>query len=109
MEGLFQDHLPEFYETLAYHYSQSDNAQKAYEYLKLSGEKAVKNYAYQEAIRFFNEALRMLDAQPESLENKKEKLKVHLVMFVPFVYLGYPEGSLEILPKWGKTRSGVGG
>ncbi len=25
MEGLFQDHLPEFYETLAYHYSQSDN------------------------------------------------------------------------------------
>ena len=25
MEDLFQDHLPEFYETLAYHYSQSDN------------------------------------------------------------------------------------
>lgn len=31
MEGLFHDHLPEFYETLAYHYSLSDNARKASE------------------------------------------------------------------------------
>ncbi len=97
MEGLFQDHLPEFYETLAYHYSQSDNTQKAYEYLKLSGEKAAKNYANNESIGFYKEAIRMLDAQPESLENKKEKLKVHLMMFTPFFYLSYPAGSLEIL------------
>ena len=97
MEGLFQDHLPEFYETLAYHYSQSDNAQKAYEYLKLSGEKAAKNYANNEAIGFYKEAIRMLDAQPESVENKKEKLEVYLMMRTPLMYLGYPEGSLEIL------------
>jgi len=96
MEELLQDHLPEFYETLAYHYSQSDNFQKAYEYLKLSGDKALKNYANNEAIRFYKEAIRMLDAQPESLENKKEKLKVHLEMRAPLLYLSYPEGSLEI-------------
>ena len=77
MEELLHDHLPEFYETLAYHYSQSDNFQKAYEYLKLSGDKAAKNYANNEAIRFYKEAIRMLDAQPESLENKKEKLEVY--------------------------------
>ena len=96
MEELLHDHLPEFYETLAYHYSQSDNFQKAYEYLKLSGDKAAKNYANNEAIRFYKEAIRMLDAQPESLENKKEKLKVHLMMVISFIYLSYPEGSLEI-------------
>ena len=96
MEEVLHDHLPEFYETLAYHYSQSDNFQKAYEYLKLSGEKAVKNYANNEVIRFYKEAIRMLDAQPESLENKKEKLKVHLMMTTPFTYLSYPEGCLEI-------------
>ena len=97
MEELLQDHLPEFYETLAYHYSQSDNFQKAYEYLKLSGDKAAKNYANNEAIRFYKEAIRMLDAQPESLENKKEKLKVYLMMTTPLMFLSYPEGSLEIL------------
>jgi class 3 adenylate cyclase len=97
MEELFHDHLPEFYEILAYHYSQGDNSQKAYAYLKLSGDKAAKNYANNEAIRFYKEAIRMLDAQPESLENKKEKLKVHLMMITPFLYLGYPEGCLELL------------
>jgi tetratricopeptide (TPR) repeat protein len=97
MEELLHDHLPEFYETLAYHYSQSDNLQKAYEYLKLSGDKALKNYANNEAVRFYTEAIRMLDAQPESLENKKEKLKVYLQMITPLLFLSYPEGSLEIL------------
>ena len=97
MEELLQDHLPEFYETLAYNYSQSDNAQKAYEYLKLSGDKAVKNYANNEAIRYYKEAIRMLDVQPESLENKKEKLKVYLMMRAPLMYLSFPESSLEIL------------
>ena len=96
MEELLQDHLTEFYETLAYHYSQSDNFKKAYEYLKLSGEKAVKNYANNEAIRFYKEAVRMLDVQPESLENKKEKLDVYLLMRAPLMYLSFPEGSLEI-------------
>jgi tetratricopeptide (TPR) repeat protein len=99
MEELLHDHLPEFYETLAYHYSQSDNFQKAYEYLIFSGDKAAKNYANAEAIRFYREAIRMLDAQPESLENKKAKLKVHLMMRTPLHYLSYPEGSLESLQK----------
>jgi len=96
MEELFHDHLADFYETLAYHFSQSDNVQKAYEYLKLSGDKAAKNYANQEVIRFCQEAIQMLDAQPESLENKKELLEIHLMMQPPFLYLNYPEGSLEI-------------
>jgi tetratricopeptide (TPR) repeat protein len=108
MEELLQDHLPEFYETLAYHYSQSDNFQKAYEYLKLSGDKAAKNYANNETIRFYNEALRMLDAQPESPENKKEKLKVHLMMIMPLVFLSYPEGTLEILQNGEKLAQELG-
>ena len=108
MEGLFQDHLPEFYETLAYHYSQSDNFQKACEYLKLSGEKAAKNYAHNEAIRFYKEALRMLDAQPESLGNNKEKMNMHIMMRVPLMYLFYPEGSLEILQNGEKLAQELG-
>jgi class 3 adenylate cyclase/tetratricopeptide (TPR) repeat protein len=108
MEELLHDHLPEFYETLAYHYSQSDNFQKAYEYLKLSGEKAAKNYANNETVRFYKEAIRMLDTQPESLENKKEKLKVHLVMSTPLILLSYPEGSLEIIQSGEKLAQELG-
>jgi tetratricopeptide (TPR) repeat protein len=97
IEQIYGDRLEEFYEILAYHYSQGDNSQKAYAYLKLSGDKAAKNYANNEAVRFYKEAIRALDTQPESLENKKEKLKVHLVMSTPLMILSYPEGSLEIL------------
>ncbi len=97
MEELLHDHLPEFYETLAYHYSQSDNFQKTYEYLKLSGDKAAKNYANNEAIRFYREAIRILDVQPESIENKKNKLAVSLKLSAPLLFLSFPEGSREIL------------
>ena len=45
IEELYLEKLEEFYEMLAYHYSRSDNLEKAYEYLKLSGEKASRNYS----------------------------------------------------------------
>jgi tetratricopeptide (TPR) repeat protein len=97
IEKIYGGRLEEFYEILAYHYSLSENSQKAYQYLKLSGDKAAKNYANNEAVRFYKEAIRALDTQPESLENKKEKLKVYLMMRAPLLFLSHPEGSLEIL------------
>ena len=108
IEMIYADRLEEFYEMLAYHYSMSENSHKAYEYLKLSGDKASKNYANNEAIRFYKEAVRALDAQPESLENKKEKLKVHLMMRTPFMYLSYPEVSLEIFQNGEKLAHELG-
>ncbi len=97
MEELFHDRLPEFYETLAYHYALSENTQKACEYLKLAGDKSAKSYAHLEAIRFYQEALKVLDAQPESEETRKEKLDVYLSIIIPMWRIGYPEGSSEIL------------
>ena len=40
-----RESLEEFCEMLAYHYSKSGNPAKAYEYLKKSAEKAVRNDA----------------------------------------------------------------
>jgi predicted ATPase len=40
IEEIYPDRLEEFYEMLAYHYSKSDNPEKACQYLKLSGGKA---------------------------------------------------------------------
>jgi len=45
IENLYADRLEEFYEILAHHYSRAENMRKAYEYLKLSGDKALRNYS----------------------------------------------------------------
>jgi class 3 adenylate cyclase/tetratricopeptide (TPR) repeat protein len=97
MEELFRDRLPEFYETLAYHYSQSENFKKACEYLKLAGDKAAKSYASPEAIRFYKEALKVLDVQPKTVETKKEKLSICFSIMRPMQLQSYPEDTLEIL------------
>jgi class 3 adenylate cyclase/tetratricopeptide (TPR) repeat protein len=98
MEELLQEHLPEFYETLAYHYSQSDNFQKACEYLKLAGDKASKSYANQEAIKFYEEALRILRNQPETETIKRQKIELCLSLFYRMFLMNSPEENiLEIL------------
>jgi class 3 adenylate cyclase len=50
IEELYAERLEEFYEMLAYHYSKSENSEKAYQYLKLSGNKVAKNYSNSEAL-----------------------------------------------------------
>jgi class 3 adenylate cyclase/tetratricopeptide (TPR) repeat protein len=97
IEQIYQDRLEEFYEILAYHYVKSDNAEKAYQYLKLSGEKATRNFANWEAFGFYKESISVLNQLPETEENKKEKLEVLGVIPIPMAILGFPEDSLSIL------------
>jgi tetratricopeptide (TPR) repeat protein len=97
IEELYPHRLQEFYEILAYHYSKSDNLEKAYRYLILSGEKAMDNYSPWEALRYYKEAVGTLNQQPETLENKRKKLDVFRLMLLPMGFLGYPEDSLNVL------------
>ena len=97
IEELYPDRLEDHYETLAYHYSTSDNPEKTLTYLKLSGEKATKSYSDWEAIRFYREAIRLLDALPETDERKKEKINVFISMAIPLVALNLHEEGVEIL------------
>ena len=97
IEEMYTDRLEEFYEMLAYHYSKSENADKAYQYLKLSGNKATRNYSNWEAFRFYKQAIEVLNRMPETEENKREQMGVRLLLAAPMFSLGYPEDSLEIL------------
>jgi len=97
IEALYPDRLEELYEVLAYHYARSDYADKAIHYLKLSGDKAMRNYSNWEAVRFYREALRILDSLPDSEERKREKIEVYFSIWNPMILLNYPEGSLEVL------------
>ena len=97
IEELYPNRLGEFYELLAHHYSRSDNLVKAYQYLKLSGDKASRNYSLREALRSYKEALNVLNKLPATEENRKAGVEVRLLMDFPMLGLGYPEDSLEIL------------
>jgi tetratricopeptide (TPR) repeat protein len=82
---------------LAYHYSESDNLEKACQYLTLSGEKAVRNYSTQEALVYYKQALQALKELPESEENKRKVIELIWQMTIPMAFLGFPEDSLQIL------------
>jgi predicted ATPase len=97
IEENYTDRLEEFYEMLAYHYSKSDNFEKAFQYLKLSGLKAVEKHSLVEALSHYKEAKYALEQVPDSREIKKEKLQLILLMTWPLRLLGFPENSLEIL------------
>jgi hypothetical protein len=108
IEKLYPDRLVEFYEMLAYHYSRGENSEKAYQYLKLSGTKATRNYSNWEAFRFYKEALDVLTSMPETEENKKEQIEVRLLIAAPMLNLGFPEDSLEILQEGEKFSRELG-
>jgi len=97
IEQLYTGRLEEFYETLAHHYSESDNLEKAYHYLRLSGEKASRNYSNEEGYAIYLQAIEALRRLPNTEENKRSKIEVSVLMSKPMLLLGFPEGSLEIL------------
>ena len=63
IEEIYEDKLEEFYEELAWHYSQCNYFSKAVDYLLKAGNKAKAMYANQEAIRYFEKALEFIQAQ----------------------------------------------
>ena len=74
MEQLFQKRLPEFYETLAFHFLRGRSTVKAVEYLMLSGRKSLSRYAVEEADQYFREAFDILKSKTEKTETEKMAL-----------------------------------
>jgi predicted ATPase/class 3 adenylate cyclase len=99
IEQIYAERIEEFYEMLAYHYSNGDNLEKTYQYLKLSGEKAVSNYSNQEALIFYKHAIQALEKQPKSDENKRKIIELIRLMTIPMNCLSFPNDSLQILQR----------
>ena len=97
IEQIYQDRLEEFYEMLAYHYSKSDNSKKAYQYLKLSGNKASRNFGNWEALQFYKQAIDVLDKMPATESKRSEGIQIRLSLAMPAMFLSYPEGSINEL------------
>jgi class 3 adenylate cyclase/tetratricopeptide (TPR) repeat protein len=65
IERLMGDRLPEYYETLAFHFRHSDLSQKALSqkalhYLRESGRKSLQKYAVQESHKYYQRAFQLL-------------------------------------------------
>jgi class 3 adenylate cyclase/tetratricopeptide (TPR) repeat protein len=108
IEELYPERQEEFYEVLAYHYSRSDNLDKACHYLKLSGNKSVRNNSLWEAYRFYRETLGVLKQMPETDRNKSGQVEVILLMAIPMRILAYPEDSFEFLQEGERLAKELG-
>ncbi|MBW1912314.1 MAG: guanylate cyclase, partial [Deltaproteobacteria bacterium] len=108
IEEFYSERLEEFYEMLAYHYSRSDDLEKAYRYLKLSGHKATRNYSNWEAFYFYKEAINILNQLSETEQNKREQIETHLLITIPMHLLGYPGDSLQILQEGERQLKEIG-
>ncbi len=78
MEKLFVDRLPEYYETLAYHFQRGRSVEKAIDYLVKSGQKSMKRYALEEAHRYFHDAYTILKKQSNK-EQETDSLLIDLL------------------------------
>ena len=74
MEKLFRERIPEFYETLAFHFKQGHSVLKAVHYLIKSGEKSLGRYAVEESHRYFKEAFDLLNEKPERTKHENTLL-----------------------------------
>ena len=108
IQELYPRRLEEFYEVLAFHYTNSENSEKAFHYLRLSGDKSSRNHSLQEAIRFYKHAIDLLNKQPETEEIIKNKLQVLLSMSIPLRVAGYPHDSLLFLQEGERAAKYIG-
>jgi len=74
IESLNRDRLEDHYANLAHHYSLSDDAAKAVEYLRLAAEQAVARSAYSEAAIDLQAALALLDRLPADSDRARAEL-----------------------------------
>ena len=99
IESAYAQRLEEFYEILAQHYLTAENQDKAQHYLKLSGEKSMRNYAAKEAVSYFERALNILEKIGESDEIIRTKIDICILIYQSYSSIGYPEEMLQVLQK----------
>jgi predicted ATPase len=77
--GQFDEHLSE----LAHHYSKSRNTEKAIEYSRLAGQRAVRLSANVEAISHLTRGLELLKTLPDTPERAQRELALQIALGVP--------------------------
>jgi class 3 adenylate cyclase/tetratricopeptide (TPR) repeat protein len=97
LERAYEGRLHEKYELLAFHYSRSADRVRAADYLEHANRKAAARHAMEEALGYFYEALAILEALPDSEENRRRRLTLVLDQTGEFHWLHRHEEFNELL------------
>jgi class 3 adenylate cyclase/tetratricopeptide (TPR) repeat protein len=108
VESLYSQRLEEFYEVLAFHYGRSDNKDKAIEYIDLASQKAVELSAMEEAMAYFNEAMKLLDELPDNKLNQKRRISFLVKQWPAFLLLLKRVEQYELLTRYEPMAVGLG-
>ncbi len=100
IEDLYLERIEEYYELLAYHYTRSDNTEKALEYLRLANQKAAKVNAMEEALTYFDEAMKLLDTLPDTEKNQQRRISLLVNQWLVFFLLLKSAEYLELLTRY---------
>jgi tetratricopeptide (TPR) repeat protein len=74
LEELYDGRADEVAELLALHFGRSDDAEKSVDYAILAAEKSQRRWANSEALAYFEDALRRLDAMPDTKPNRLRRI-----------------------------------
>jgi tetratricopeptide (TPR) repeat protein len=85
LEEVYADNLEPHYAALGVHYRAGGVREKAVEYLKLAGQQAVQQSAYNEAVSYFTAALELLYTLPDTPERAREELTLQIALGLPLV------------------------
>jgi predicted ATPase len=83
MEKLYATRLEDRYAALAHHFFEGNDTEKAINYLKLAGQQAGKQSAYEKAIGHLTTALELLYTLPDTPERAREELTLQIVLGPP--------------------------
>jgi class 3 adenylate cyclase/tetratricopeptide (TPR) repeat protein len=97
IEELYQDRLAEHYTELVHHFLQGEVWEKAYNYCRQAGEKALAQSAYREAAGHFEQALRALSYLPETRETREQAIDLRLALRSALLPSGDEERILAVL------------
>ena len=98
IEELFKDRLPEFFETLAFHFKNGHSIDKAVHYLMKSGGKSLKRYSVEEAHQSYKEAFEILaNIKNETKESSELLIKLIVDWAMVYYYRGDFKGLTELL------------
>jgi DNA-binding NtrC family response regulator/tetratricopeptide (TPR) repeat protein len=98
LEALYADRVGEVVDRLAYHYSRSEKADKAIEYLTRVAEKAARGHAHTEAFGVLRDALSHVERLPTG---NRDRFRLGLVLrqASSLIYLGRFQETVELLSR----------
>jgi len=108
MEQLFQDRLPEFYETLAYHFTEGRSILKAVDYLMKSGEKSLNRFSIEESNQYYKKAHDLLnDKQDKTKEDNLLLIDILISWGSVHYYRGSFKEQIEIFKSHENTAESI--